>query len=97
MKPTAAMCAIVNAEAEVFKAQLPDLLKKHRGKWVLFRDGRPVDFFDDYEDALIAGLEKFGREAVFLIACVEPPSSFTMPMISWRMAVEHVMRPSTWR
>jgi hypothetical protein len=61
-------------EQAAFDSQLNDLLKEHRGEFVLFKDGRPVGFFEDHVSAYAAGLEKFGVGAVFLVAPVHPQS-----------------------
>ena len=85
MTPTPEMEKILAAEADAFRAQLPQLLKKHEGKWAVFRDAKPVTFCDDYEDALISGIERFGRGAVFLIAAVTSPRRTLIPLRTWRM------------
>lgn len=57
-------------EQEAFEAQLDELLKQHRGQFVLFKDGRPVEFFPDHATAYSRALELFGIDATFLIAAV---------------------------
>ena len=57
-------------EQKDFEQQLPELLKEHRGQFVLFQDGKPVDYFPTNEAAYSAGVQKFGTRATFLIAPV---------------------------
>ena len=53
-----------------FREALPELLKKHAGKWVVFRDGQVQGVFEDEEQAYRDGLTKFGREGGHVIAPV---------------------------
>ena len=53
-----------------FREALPDLLKEHAGKWVVFRDGQIQGVYDDEERAYRGGLEKFGREGGHVVAPV---------------------------
>jgi len=55
-------------EQEAFEAQLDELLKQHEGEFVLFKDGRPVEFFSDHGAAYSRALDLFGIDATFLIA-----------------------------
>ncbi|HEX9602206.1 MAG TPA: hypothetical protein VF973_00550 [Myxococcales bacterium] len=61
-------------EQAAFDAQLPELLKEHRGEFVLFKEGRPAGFFKDHGSAYAAGLQRFGLGVAFLVAPVEPPN-----------------------
>ncbi|MGQ0664210.1 MAG: hypothetical protein ACT4P2_11625 [Pseudomonadota bacterium] len=38
-----------------FKQLLPELMKSHRGKFVLLRDEKPVEFFNTARDAMVFG------------------------------------------
>ena len=58
-------------EQAAFDAQLPEMLKQHKGQFVLFKDAKPVEYFSDHAVAYRTGLERFGVEAVFLVAPVE--------------------------
>ncbi len=62
-----------------FRTALPELLKKHSGKWVVFKDGEVQSFHDNEEEAYRAGLERFGREGGHVIAVVteEKPTPVT--------------------
>lgn len=51
--------AEVHANYEVFKQQLPELMKgKHRGKHALMHNGEIVGFFKSREDAFAAAEKK---------------------------------------
>ena len=54
-----------------FRAALPELLKDHAGKWVVFRDGQVVSVHDDEEAAYRAGREAFGLRGGHVVAPVE--------------------------
>jgi hypothetical protein len=41
----------IDRNYDAFTAQLPELIKTHRGKFALMRDGQIVDFFDTARDA----------------------------------------------
>jgi hypothetical protein len=62
-----------------FRQALPELLKAHAGKWVVFRDGEVQSVHDSEEEAYRAGLEKFGREGGHVVAPVveERPAPIT--------------------
>lgn len=53
-----------------FRGALPELLKEHAGKWVVFRDGQVQGVYDDEEQAYRDGLVKFGREGGHIVAPV---------------------------
>jgi len=73
-------------EQAAFDAQLDELLLTHPGKYVLFKDGRPVEFFDDYPSAYGAALKRYGLGEVFLIAPII--KSKPQPVsISWEAGV----------
>lgn len=58
-------------EREAFDRQLDDLLKDQAGRFVVFKDGHPVAFFDDETKAYEEALRRFGADDGFLIAKVE--------------------------
>ena len=75
LEPTFRLKAVITnpklkEEQEAFDKQLPDLLPSHQGQFVLFKDGKPVEFFDDHPSAYRAALDEFGLDATFLIAPV---------------------------
>src|SRR5713101_4203119 len=57
-------------EQAAFDAQLPELLKEHRGEFVLFKEGRPAGFFKDHGSAYAAGLQRFGLGVAFSVVAV---------------------------
>jgi len=61
-------------EQDAFNRQLDSLLKTHEGKYVLFKNGEPVAFFDTHTAAYETALEKFGLDSTFLIAPIEEPN-----------------------
>lgn len=73
-------------EQAAFEQQLPDLKLRHQGKVVLFKDGSLVAVFDDSDAAFRAGLERFGADAVFLVAPVEDPRPGPIS-VSWEAGV----------
>lgn len=48
-------------EYETYKANKEDLLTKHEGQYVLIKGADIIEVFTSYEDALKAGLKKFGN------------------------------------
>jgi len=66
------MAVTVQEEQNAFEQQLPELLAEHQGQFVLFKEGRPVEFFADHRTAYEAGLNRFGLDEIFLVAPVEP-------------------------
>lgn len=52
--------AQVEKNYEVFKAKLRELLDSHPGKQVLLHDGKIIEFFDTFSDAIKYGNAKFG-------------------------------------
>ena len=66
-----------------FRAALPELLKGHSGKWIVFKDGEVQSVHDTAEEAHRAGLEKFGREGGHVVAPVveEKPAPITASVL----------------
>lgn len=60
-------------EQAAFEQQVPELLKKHRGEFVLMHNGKVVGFFDTHSAAYADGLRRFGVDATFLVAQVIEP------------------------
>ena len=67
-------CRIVSEEYGRYEAALPELLKTHGGKWIVFRDNTVQGVFDAEEEAYNAGLAKYGLEGGFVIVEVKEPS-----------------------
>lgn len=62
----------VKLEFERFKAALPELLKTHSGKWVVFLNGEVQSMFDDEGSAFDHAVKTLGVEAGFVVAPVVP-------------------------
>ena len=62
-----------------FRQALPELLKTHAGKWVVFKDGEVQSVHASEEEAYREGLERFGREGGHVVAQVveERPAPIT--------------------
>jgi hypothetical protein len=58
-------------ETERFEKALPRLLKKHRGKWVVFRDGRARSFHATEMEAYLEAVHLFGPASAYVVALVE--------------------------
>jgi hypothetical protein len=69
----------VRQETLRFREALPELLKTHAGKWVVFRDGEVKSVHPTEEEAYKAGLDQFGRDGGQVIVQVveEPPFPIT--------------------
>ena len=65
----------LKAEFEVFESRRLEWSKKHEGKYVVMHNRDALGFFDNYADALRAGIAKFGVQAEFLVqqVCEEEP------------------------
>ena len=62
----------VSEQFEHFRRELPRLQAgAHRGEWVLFLDG-PQGYFSTEDEAHDEGVERFGPEAGFVVARLEP-------------------------
>jgi hypothetical protein len=47
---------------EAFKAALPELIKKHKGRFAIIRDANVLDAFDTSRDAFVCGWRLFGDD-----------------------------------
>jgi len=68
-------------DREAFEKQLPDLLKKHPGKFALFRGGAFVDVFDSVDVAYQSGIQRFGLEQIFIGPIIEKKPPETVPAL----------------
>lgn len=55
-------------ETKRFRAALPELLKTHRGKWVVFKDGSVQGIHDDEKTAYEDAVGRFGALGGYVIA-----------------------------
>ena len=76
----------LEAEQATFDHLLPELLKEHRGEFVVVYGQEPRGFFKTYNDAYSFALDSYGLDSVFLISEVvehdNKPAS-----ISWSAGV----------
>ena len=56
----------VEQNHKVFKEKLPELLKSHKDKFVLMKDGEIIDYYDTFEKADLAGLDKY-KDDIFSV------------------------------
>ena len=61
----------VRAENNRFRDVLPDLLKKYRGRWVVFRDGEVQSDFATEDEAYADAVQRFGHDGGFVVAPVQ--------------------------
>lgn len=61
---------VLEGEKAWLKEQLPALLDERAEQWVVVKDHQIVGFYPDNGTAFAAGIERFGADAVFLVAPV---------------------------
>jgi hypothetical protein len=54
-------------ESNAFNAQREELLKTHKGEYVVFKDEKPIAFFKTLDEAYQFGINKFGPDDPFLL------------------------------
>ena len=52
----------VELNFKVFQEKLPELLKTHKDKFALMKDGKIVEFYDTFKEADLAGLNKYKND-----------------------------------
>jgi len=69
----------VRVEMAAFEEQLPDLLRHHPGKWIVFRDKTVHSTHESEAAAYSAAVKEFGYAGGFVIAQVlpRPPTPLT--------------------
>jgi hypothetical protein len=60
------MATPLDRNLEAYERQLPELLLRHEGEFVLMQESRVVNFFPTYEAALEAGYAAFRRSPFFV-------------------------------
>jgi len=65
-----AVDARVVAEAERFRDELPQLMQKYAGRWIVFHEGQVVSSHATEEEAFVAGLSSPGPDAGHVVAAV---------------------------
>jgi hypothetical protein len=68
----------------VFKQQLPELLKTHRGFWALLKNRKIIEFFETRSDAIKTGHLLFGDNGYFSIQQVAEQKPLTIIFLSIR-------------
>lgn len=62
----------VSSQFKRFETALPELIKSHSGKWIVWLD-EPKSFHDDEQTALKWAYENLDTNKGWVIACVETP------------------------
>lgn len=70
--------SILEADIAAFERMRSELEAGHLREWVVFRDGRFVDAYPDYEAAASAAVDRFD-EGPYLIRQVGAPSQIQLP------------------
>lgn len=86
MPATQNIYVTLEREQDAFDAQLDLMMKEHEGEFVLFKEGRPIAFFEAYDETYRAGLDKFGLDQTFLVSEVKKREPQTTS-ISWQAGV----------
>ncbi len=60
----------VLAETKRFRQELPQLLKRYPGRWVVFKNGAVDSDHPDERSAYRAALEKYGPQGGYVVAPV---------------------------
>ena len=60
------MTAMLDREFKTFQENLPSLVEAHKGKFVLIKDDKIIDIFDNELDAVKQGNELF-KDSHFLV------------------------------
>lgn len=68
----------VLAEAERFRAKLPQLLPHYAEQWVVFRDDEVISTHATEEEAYVAGLKRFGLDGGHVVAVVREPENVVL-------------------
>ena len=74
---------VIIREYEAYLAQPDDWKEANRGKFVVFKDGKPVGVFDTSADALRHAVDTFGldRFLVHQVGDEDTPHTFTQAML----------------
>ncbi|TMB39110.1 MAG: hypothetical protein E6J55_23540 [Deltaproteobacteria bacterium] len=69
-------------EREFFDAHRAELLKDHKGKFVLIKDSQLVGTFDTAENAYVAGVQKFGNVPFLIKQVLETDPVAHIPVLT---------------
>lgn len=73
-------------DCKSFELALPELLKEHHGKWVIWRNGKVFAMRDTCDEAYQLARETFGLIPV-VVACVAHEHEHSMKLgLSWKTA-----------
>ena len=79
------MANVDEAAASFPQGALPELLKDHERQVVVFHDRTPVEFFDQFVDAIVFGDERYGP-GCYIAQEVEPadplPDSYSLAVMA---------------
>jgi hypothetical protein len=65
-----------------FNSIAPDLVKEHKGKFVLIKDKKNIGIFSSFEDAHKEALKLFGNVDVLIAQIiVEAPLNYIAPVV----------------
>jgi hypothetical protein len=76
--------ANLNDEIKAYERMQPELEAKHRGRWVLIKEGELVSVHDTFEAAADEAVEKFGRGPYLIRQVGAAPGTLPVSvMLSW--------------
>lgn len=58
---------LIAKEKQAYEKAREELLKEHKGKYVIFKDEQAQGFYANHMEAYEAGIRKYGLDAVFLV------------------------------
>ena len=79
----------LKAERDFFEAHRAELLKEHKGKFVLIKDSQLVDTFDTAENAYVAGVQKFGNVPFLIKQVLEKDPVAHIPVLTLGLLGAH--------
>jgi len=69
------MYRAVLEESRRFRAALPELLERHAGQWVVFKEGEVSSVHPDADTAYREGILRFGPDTSYVVDRVERQSA----------------------
>ncbi len=75
--------SILSKEIETYEKHKNELLKEHRGEYVLIKGDQIINIFESQKDAIKIGIEKFGNSPFLVkkILEVDEKQNFTSNLI----------------
>jgi hypothetical protein len=76
--------AVLEKELAKYEAEKANLLSNTEGKFVLIQDGKIIDTFDSFTDALKAGYTQFGNVPFLVkqVVAVDSPANFVSNLLA---------------